>query len=293
MGIVFSDESLGGGTSGPITVVTALLININEEWAAISSELKKVRSETPTRLLHNGREFKGASLYGTIRKARRMRKLEERGSLDESGSLDLRSFEKAESILLRLLHIASRTLLMYGAVDVAGYERFVESPRPAAAKLTDRPEPPPDAHHVAFDLCAARVEKKAARALPPNERLVWIHDYLDNKARYQYQRGLRWIAWLRSMGRDTETREYIGENRPPLRVIPPIYFGEPEGSLELQLADVCCATIRLKLIERFYPEWLAQQDWEPMAEPFHAILRESASLSEGDWPPEFMPEAKA
>jgi hypothetical protein len=294
MGIVFSDESLGGGTSGPISIVTALMINMSEEWAGIRSDLKKIVSETPTRLLRNGRELKGADLYGTVRKARRLRALAEKEHLDTPAQLDLLTFEKAEGILRRLLHVASRTLIMSGAVDVLGYRHFLAThPLTEGDPDLGRPDPA-EPRDIAFDLCVARVEKQASRALLPNERLVWIHDHLSAKnQKYELQRGLRWIAWLRSMGRDPETKEYIGENQPPLRVIPPIYFGDPEGSFELQLADVCCSTIRLKLIERFYPNWLAQQGWEPMVAPFCSILEDSGSIGDSDSLPYFMSETKA
>jgi hypothetical protein len=62
--VVYSDE----GESSPLVVITALIMNMDEHWSNVESNLRKIKSETPKSLLHEGEEFKGSLLYQAIRK---------------------------------------------------------------------------------------------------------------------------------------------------------------------------------------------------------------------------------
>jgi hypothetical protein len=63
--VVYSDES----ESERIVVITALIMNMDEHWANVESELVRIKAETPKSLLYRNQEFKGSILYGAVRRA--------------------------------------------------------------------------------------------------------------------------------------------------------------------------------------------------------------------------------
>ena len=54
----------------------------------------------------------------------------------------------------------------------------------------------------------------------------------------------------------------------PSRIADTVYFGSSHESIALQLADVCCSTITLHLLERDYNR-------TPTVGPYYEIIRES------------------
>ncbi len=264
--VAYSDESgAGSKEKEPIAVVTAIVINMDEDWSSIESDLSKIRRETPANLLHKGKEFKGQLLYSAVRK----------------------NIDKARDVLCRVLAVANPTLIYYGAIDRDGYDTHVERSRAHVAQNVGRDEATERATtttslDAAFDNCLARVNR-AARGW--HEQILWISDHQDSadakrsRREEQTKTGLAWTRFLASLGHDPVTLKYIKEKE-PVRIADTIYFGHSEESLALQLADVCCSTVTLQLLETFY-------GWRPCVAPFYDLIR-LAVVNDGS-PPLFRP----
>lgn len=120
MRVVYSDESgVGDKEREPITVITALMVNMDRIWVSAEKELRHIRDETPAILLHEGRELKGKNLYSAVRKVDRLKR-------EGKDDPDLRTLEKAIDILRRLLAVPInyRIPIFYAAVDRAGYDTY-------------------------------------------------------------------------------------------------------------------------------------------------------------------------
>jgi hypothetical protein len=240
--IVYSDESgVGSKKNEPITVVTAIMMNMDDHWTDVESELRRILARTPDCLLGDHRELKGQILYSAVRK----------------------NIGFARDMLTQILAILVKnpTEIFYGAVDRVGYDNRPATHRQTVtakkATWTDR----------AFDDCLARVHNYA-RASLPHEQILWISDHQSDKEREKsIKTGRNLAESLNFRGWDLMT---LTRNRPrsrePLRIADSIYFGHSHESLALQLADVCCSTITLHLLENFY-------EWRPNVEPFYEIIR--------------------
>jgi hypothetical protein len=258
--VVYSDESLASASGVPITVVTALMMNMDEHWPSVESALAKIKADTPRLLLDEKTgEIKGSHLYGAVRKVERLR-------VTGKNDPDLEKLEQAREILCRLLTVTidNPTPIFYGAVDVAGYEIF--------QNLSMR-RGPATPHDVAFDNCLARVNNVAHSELKKNEQILWIHDHRGKREQEETKTGLLWVRELTARGWNAETMSWEENRQRDVRVVVPVYFGHSHESSALQLADVCCSTIALQLLERFYSEVLATRGWQLLVEPFYAIIR--------------------
>src|SRR5713101_7220460 len=110
--VVFSDESgVGSKKKEPITVVTAVVVNMDRQWEPISKGLYAVLSYARTKhkgLLDEGRSLKGKHLYSAIR----------------------RNIEPAKDILRAVLRLVidpgvdPGPLVFYGAVDRTGFDNY-------------------------------------------------------------------------------------------------------------------------------------------------------------------------
>jgi Protein of unknown function (DUF3800) len=252
--VVYSDESGMGSTKDePITVIAALMMNMDEHWPNIEAELARIKSEIPSSLLHEEREIKGGRLYSAERKVQRLRAVGEQPAPD---------LEKARDILFRILAITANypTPIFYGAVDRLGYEAEVKN-RPRSAT----------AHDVAFDSCLSGVERVAHAGLRRDEQILWIHDRRSEDEEKQTKTGLHWVRFVNQMGWDLNAKQYVGRQS-IRRVADAIYFGDSKDSLALQLADVCCSTITLHLLETYYEH--VQGFWNSkIVGPFYQMIR--------------------
>ena len=280
MRVVYSDESgTGGKDYEPVTVITALMMNMDEHWPRIESALAQIKADTPSVLLDDKTgELKGSHLYSAMRKAERSHAFGQQ--IDPN-------LEKARDILLRLLAVPEdySIPIFYGAVDRLGYDTTIAPARAqqelqeSKARQLGKPikhfefETP---HDIAFDDCFARVDNVAHAELRKNEQILWIHDHRSGDREEQRTKGAHFSTrFKKQMGFNAATQEYVGLEHQPsdVRIIEPIYFGHSHESLALQLADVCCSTIALKILERWYPQVLAVRGWQPLVEPFYKIIR--------------------
>jgi len=251
--IAYSDEAGAGDIeSDPVALVTAILMNMDKHWAKVEAEMRAIVASVPDALLevHRegkeqrlvARELKGKILYQAIRKGD----------------------EQAKEILKRTLAVTSdySIPIYYGAIDRKGYIDY-------ATKRGNLNDPKvATALGAAFDACIARVVNMVTVDLEDDEQILWIADHADKQKEAQTKGGLTWTRFLHDSGHDliTLSRRELRRDK-PLRIADTIYFGHSHESLALQLADVCCSTIRLNLLEDFYC-------WRrPIVEPFYDIIR--------------------
>ena len=137
--IVFSDESgVGNRKKEPITVVTAIVFNMDREWGPVSTGLQNILFEaigSHKSLLEKGRALKGKLLYSAVRKG----------------------IPGADGILRSILQVVAnhRITVFYGAVDRDEFEKYRGS-----AKAT-QPEKRMTPFDKAFEQCFQMVDRVA------------------------------------------------------------------------------------------------------------------------------------
>jgi hypothetical protein len=242
--VVYSDET---GTDGdearnPLTVVAAVMLNMDSQWRQVSHDIEAAISRTMNPRDLSRYMIKGKTLYHKI----------ERGEM------------KARELMGRLMVIPRRhgIQVFFGAVHRKGFKRQMTELRQRGA-LAD----PYRMFRLAFEDCMVRVDNYVQTALP-KEEVLWIHDSGSlNSPTKQTLRSFRLLlqeienearemenaAWARDDG--VLPQEHISH------VADMIYFGDDEESRLLQLADYCCSTIARHLRN------------DPIAKPFYDILR--------------------
>ena len=153
--VVYSDET----ENGPIAVIAALVLNMDEHWSNIESELAKIKDETPKLLLYQGKELKGGNLYSAVRKIEQLR---------SKGKPIEPDLQKAVDILVRILAVLIKypTPIFYGAVDKDGYDKYLQATPPRGGFLRprigvtspvtlNRTKIKTTAHDIAFDASSA------------------------------------------------------------------------------------------------------------------------------------------
>lgn len=228
--VVYSDETGTGSTEKePFTVVTAIMINMDSQWANVSNDIADIR---PFK-----REFKGQRLYRDLRSGRHR--------------------PDADAILRQMLAIPKKRHLplFYGAVDRARFKELrpnVMNWLPAA----ERKVPPNLASEVvsAFDHCMGKIDTYV-HTLLPGENVLWIAD----KSQYDelLRNGRTWFDSLKiidwnAVGIPAVSDTEIEPHR--AHIVDTIFFGASHDSRALQLADVCCSTINLHLRNVEYAE---------------------------------------
>ncbi len=206
--VVYSDESGTGSISEePLTVVTALMLNLDSQWEPVYRDLEALRP-TPTF------EFKGAKLFRDLRNGRRR--------------------ERADANLRGILSIPARhhVPIFYAAIDRAGYER-----RPT--KRNDESTP----YDMALIFCLRSVHTYVYTLLP-KERVLWIADKTgyENVSR-QAQEFIQRVVADYPGGLNSG----VPDMKPHTSIVDTLYFGDSKQSAALQLADVCCSVITLHL----------------------------------------------
>lgn len=156
MRVVFSDESgVGNRQKEPITVVTAVVLNMDRQWGPVSAELYRIIGDalkSSKSLLERGRALKGKILYSAIRKG----------------------IGEADAILRATLKVAidNDILVFYGVVDRVEFENYSR-----IIKDTER-EKGMTPFDKAFEICFSYVDR-FIRTAYPNEQILWIADRSD------------------------------------------------------------------------------------------------------------------
>jgi hypothetical protein len=217
--VVYSDESgCGSIKKEPVTVVAAIVLNLDRQWDSVSALMTAAKMATPRNLLHE-RTLKGSHLYSALRK----------------------NITGAKETLERVLQIIvfEKVPIFYGAVDRAGCLHTDSN-----TKLKS----PLEEYTFAFRHCLSAVDS-AASAFASGEKVLWIAEESDAQRELASRGGHETIRLLKPIefrdGRFVHTNESTS-------IIDTIYFGKKQYSIILQLADICCSTITLHLLETFY-----------------------------------------
>lgn len=246
MRVVYSDESgCGSIKKEPLTVVTAIVLNLDRQWRNVETELALAKMGTPRNLLDDKLIFKGSKLYGAVKK----------------------NIPHAEETLRTLLDIPVRNKLpiFFGAVDRAG------------CVLTPgvKGKSPITEYRAAFDHCLADVDR-AATTFAAGERVLWIAEQSDVQRESASRSGHQFHSLMKGIGFEGGKVVPTGDES---TVVDTIYFGTKQHSIALQLADVCCSTVTLHLLEKYY-------DWKKTGvAPFYDLIRCNISTAEKE--PEF------
>jgi hypothetical protein len=210
--VIYSDESGTGGNlkEEPITVVAAIMLNLDSQWQPVNVAL----AELPSR-----REFKGRKLYKDLRKNRHA--------------------QEADHILRLFLNIplAHYTPIFFGAVDRKGFERNKKGLLGTGSRLVG-PQTPLDS---AFGHCFDQVDSYALTSFP-RERILWIHDHNEPKEteiRLQHN----WFNFRVGVDVPGTLGWRPKKETHESRIVDTIYFGHSQHSRLLQLADICCSTV--------------------------------------------------
>ena len=222
--VVYSDESgIGSEKDEPITIVAALMLNIDSQWHAALELIEEILRTTLGRRDISRYEISGKKLYYKIG----------------------RNNPKAATMMSALMAVPGkcRMPIFYGAVDRAGFKFFLQQafiPTVYKRSGQDRPVLPLDTFQEAMTQCIERVDSYVHTAFPM-EQVLWIHDKgrYDDDAKWQ-------LDHVRNLGASEigALFRYLGKGYlEKSHIVDTIYFGNSEESRALQLADVCCSTI--------------------------------------------------
>ena len=219
--VVYSDESgVGNIDKEPITVVTAIVINMDRDWKKIESDLRKVQAETPFQLLENQKILKGRLLYSALRKG------------------DSAAEQALKEILA--IPVRYRCAIFHGAVDRKGLLNYQQTPNISDVERSA------SSYTLAFSECLATLDNMANTFT--DERLLWIAERSDKEREPATKEALQYYRWKQGL----KVLDDHPDDQPLSVIADTVYFGNPTDSLALQLADVCCSTITNYLLEQFY-----------------------------------------
>lgn len=258
MRVAYSDETgLGSRKKEPITVATAILLNMDSQWDQLEAAIESVLLKAMPAERAKRYEVKGKKLFYDVGKKRAL----------------------SEQLLVDLLLIAEehKILISFGAVDRAGYARVLHDASDART------------YALAFFECAHHIDNYVHLEIP-REKILWIAD--KSKAEARLKEGLADFRKMRLIDMDKALEgTAIGKMGGGVRVFSEphiahiadtIYFGNSKESRALQLADVYSSTITRALNgdalgRKFYP-LIRPQILRPMP-PLFASREMSRSLA--------------
>jgi hypothetical protein len=257
--VVYSDETgLGSRKDEPITVATAILLNMDTQWdqleAAIDASLSKAMPVERAKRY----EIKGKKLFYDVGKKRPL----------------------SEQLLIDLLLIAEqhKIPISFAAVDRAGYQEVFDD-------SSDK-----RVYGLAFYECARHIDEYTHLEIP-KEKLLWIAD--KSKAELRLKEGLADFRARQLMDMEqilnaiggkgwTQTAASVKAffTEPHIaHLADTIYFGDSKESRALQLADVYSSTITRALngdrLGRTFYSLIRPQIIRPMPPMFMSRLSRS------------------
>lgn len=249
MKVVYSDESgVGNIEKEPITVVAAIVINMDRDWNAVEHDLNFVRIHAPDTVLEPKRVLKGKKFYSLLRKNADLEQQID-GALHPNASQIAKEAVEARQCLHKVFEILIkyRIPIVYGAVDRKGFDEY-QAKRRSRIQFPEEDEDKTTAYDIAFSECLVRLDSAAWTFT--DERLLWIADRSDKQREPATKTALELYrsGQVTSIARQLGKAEDIGR----ISVADTIYFGHSSESVALQLADVCCSTVTNYLLEQFY-----------------------------------------
>jgi Protein of unknown function (DUF3800) len=261
--VVFSDDSGRGSTrEEPFTVVTAAMFNMDAEWDSFVTDFHQAAVEATG---SGDVEAKGARLL--------------------SDALDGK--QNAAQWLAAILTLPQRhnIPIFYGAIHRLAFEKLCKEYMEGLRGSLRNPVGLASGQDMAFADCLKRVETYA-QTFVPREQVLWIADNGGNETTGK-KFELKWSQFMEIFtalaGQIEEVHKNTGKPHNEIakedwaslhvrrsgflphamasRVIDPVYFGDSKESCAIQLADVCCAVITGRLLDR------------SGIEPYYTILR--------------------
>jgi hypothetical protein len=244
--VVYSDESGVGDNSEPITVVTAIILNMDNQWEPIRDALTDIRARMPRKLLNwkygSPGEIKGNLLFKGLR-----------GKLGKTFDRTIAGERLAEILAIVPKH---HIHVFHGAIDRAGRKNFVGNFELAKFQQSES--------QAAFHECLQRLEDFVYGFLP-KEKILWIADHsgFENEIKHglnvhrviEVMDLAEFLKEHNSKKREEDRKQGLGMmikllNDPEAAspIFDTIYFGHSHESLALQLADVCCSAITQHLL---------------------------------------------
>jgi hypothetical protein len=207
--VVYSDE-MGVAEMDRITVVAAIMMNLDVQWKAVETDLKNIVAEMPSDYLVGGTELKGARLLKKIRKQK----------------------PRAAEFLIRSLRVPVNNCvpIFYGAVDRAGLGRRVRRDGFGSADVNA-------SKYAAFDMCMATV-RQYVQTLLPGDHVLWIADDAGS-SEPTFKQSVKFHQEKVFATGDLDVITHFVDSP----FVDTVYFGASHESRALQLADVCGTVI--------------------------------------------------
>jgi Protein of unknown function (DUF3800) len=263
MKVIFSDESgVGSEAEEPITVITALMLDLDSQWEPLISDVETTLATTlkgPGQA--TGYEIKGDRLSKDLRSGRGYR-------------------EQATQILNGLLSLPTKHQfpIFYGSFDRAGFKKvedYLKGLRHSLRKVLQasvRVDP-------AFGEALHHVNTYTDTSVP-KEKVLWIHDrnsgVVSKNVELAYLR-LQGIArmqheQLREKGSITFGGGRAGFSIPSsnIHIVDTIYFGNSVDSRLLQLADLYCSIITSHLLVTY--GYFGKTHKTAVLAPFYSLI---------------------
>jgi hypothetical protein len=236
MKVVYSDESGIGDDRESLTVVTAILLNIDSVWDQLEHDFTRVARSMPRKLLdhkHNAAgEIKGSLLFKALR-----------------GKIHGVNTKVAGHALSQILQLIPKhgIQVFHGAIDRIRHDKFYAKAGAHRGKWFHQAS--------AFSECLKHLDD-FVRSVFPKEKVLWIADHsgYENPVKHE----LSIFQFLQIVDIEPLLKKYddpesrpsgtatilkVLDNPEPSSVVDTIYFGNSHESCALQIADVCCSAI--------------------------------------------------
>jgi len=202
--VAYSDETGVDDEDSPFAIVAAVLLNMDSQWPPVIKALEQLQ---PNR----HREIKGRQLFRDLR--------------------DGRKRKRADELLSGVLNIAFENRLpvfQSPPVNKAGFKKYVAATAPGTKRTV---------HDFAFAMCLHSVDVWVHTTFP-TDQVVWISDDAGH-----YEEAIaESLALCRGNVKYGLPLKSLGPQA--IHIADTVYFGSSKASRALQLADVCCSTIR-------------------------------------------------
>lgn len=218
MRIIYSDEAgVGDEIIEPITVVAATIVQADQQWGRIETDIKNIISDLVLERDRDTFEFKASKLFAQLSKGNN------------------------EQILRRFLSIFNdhKLPIAVGAIDRLSLKESMK--KESQKNLTQSV-----GQTTAFLICAAFVEQTFMSYFP-SEKGLWIAD--ETRSKMPMKASLRRYQKFTAMI-DVPATHFD-------HIIDTVYFGDSRESRGIQLADACNFFVKKHLMkslpaERFY-----------------------------------------
>jgi hypothetical protein len=273
--VVFSDESGVGSEDQLITVIAAIMVNLDKQWDLLIADIEEILAD----VFKDAGKATEYEIHGD-RLAKDLKSGREKGKY-------------SEELLHRLLLLPAKHQfpIFYGATERAGYEKQEEYLKGLRRSLSK-----PLRHGVTIDPTFGDCLRRANDYVnTSSEKILWIHDHAGRLTTakhfellaYRLQEIIQAHAPKSLVGGSPKPLTFgVGRAGPSLRtpglhVVDAIYFGDSANSRLLQLADLCCSVITAHLLATY--EYAAKGHKKTVLSSFYRLIQNQV-VSDGTPP---------